>query len=506
MNQLQNSAAGVKQYTLFAFGLAAIYLFLNIPSLNNSHPYQGDESFYTVSAANMVSSGDYLTPSYFGEKRFNKPILNYWMVAGAYKLLGVSMWSGRIPVLIMACLTLMVTFRFGLLLFGDRRKALLGMAFLATSPLFISFSRSAMTEMALILFSVLAFHMFVFHMFVRVPIVGDKSPRHSFWGWVFSGLAFMIKGPKGLIPVLAMTVVTFFLKENDRKRIMRLLFHPFNIGVFLAITMPWYAYSYIKYPAMFLADMGTEGGAFRIWIGITNIIGNAGYYLISGLIYFIPFLPLGLYVMFSKKKAVKNPMLLLPLVYLAVYCAIFILFIQPHHSRYLLPIFPFIALILAEILSSFNWKRMMKASLVVIAVQALAYFMYPMVSNNALQKLVYQWKGNYSLLGSLGMDLVEKKEEGWCILYANNRNIDSKSKARFLLINSSKYPDYPGWRVISTQSQNNRLLIKDKRLRVARTEYRLIERPIIKANQSFRQKPLSNSEIVKDANYVYQAR
>lgn len=80
-----------------AFLWAIVYAVLLAPTLNNTSPYQGDETFYTVSAEHMVRSGDWLVPVYFGEARFQKPILTYLLVASSYALLGVSLWSAACP-------------------------------------------------------------------------------------------------------------------------------------------------------------------------------------------------------------------------------------------------------------------------------------------------------------------------------------------------------------------------------------------------------------------------
>ncbi len=43
-----------------------------------------DEPFYCLTAKEMVQGHDYWTPSLFGQPQFEKPILFYWVVAGAF--------------------------------------------------------------------------------------------------------------------------------------------------------------------------------------------------------------------------------------------------------------------------------------------------------------------------------------------------------------------------------------------------------------------------------------
>ena len=45
----------------------------------------------------MIERGDYITPTFNYEPRFNKPVLSYWIVAGFYKLFGVSVARAADP-------------------------------------------------------------------------------------------------------------------------------------------------------------------------------------------------------------------------------------------------------------------------------------------------------------------------------------------------------------------------------------------------------------------------
>ena len=56
-----------------------------------------DEAFYAEAAREMVASGDWLTPYYNYELRFQKPILFYWLVSIAYKAAGVGEAAARFP-------------------------------------------------------------------------------------------------------------------------------------------------------------------------------------------------------------------------------------------------------------------------------------------------------------------------------------------------------------------------------------------------------------------------
>ena len=69
----------------------AVFLILSIPFLFwpfNQHP---DERLYTVAAAEMIASGDYLVPkSETGDLRLKKPLIPYYYVVAGFQVFGLA--------------------------------------------------------------------------------------------------------------------------------------------------------------------------------------------------------------------------------------------------------------------------------------------------------------------------------------------------------------------------------------------------------------------------------
>ena len=55
-----------------------------------------DEAFYAEAAREMVESGDWVTPFYNYEPRFQKPILYYWLTAATYLATGPTESAARL--------------------------------------------------------------------------------------------------------------------------------------------------------------------------------------------------------------------------------------------------------------------------------------------------------------------------------------------------------------------------------------------------------------------------
>ena len=54
-----------------------------------------DEGFYAEAAREMVEGGDWLTPHFNYEERWQKPILYYWLTAATYLVTGPTEWAAR---------------------------------------------------------------------------------------------------------------------------------------------------------------------------------------------------------------------------------------------------------------------------------------------------------------------------------------------------------------------------------------------------------------------------
>src|SRR6185503_20469762 len=94
-----------------------------------------DEGRYAEIPREMLASGDWITPRLNDLKYFEKPPLQYWMTAAAYRAFGQSPWSSRLWSFALAFACLPLVFGWTRRLYGERsgRAALLA---LAVSPYF----------------------------------------------------------------------------------------------------------------------------------------------------------------------------------------------------------------------------------------------------------------------------------------------------------------------------------------------------------------------------------
>lgn len=189
--------------------------------------WEPDEGRYTNVALEMMRSGDYLTPRRNHETlHVTKPPVVYWTLAASMKTFGKNEWAVRLPMALAFIFTIYLVFRLGES-FTPERPWLPALIY-AGSPLPF-FAANIVSTDTLLTFAVTAAVLaFVRHRF------SEASPRHLDMMWALFGLAFMIKGPPGLLPLLAIMLWQW------RNGGIRILLRPLGLAAFLVIASTWF--------------------------------------------------------------------------------------------------------------------------------------------------------------------------------------------------------------------------------------------------------------------------
>lgn len=200
-----------------------------------------DEGRYVGAALQMLDSGDFLAPAYSpDELNFSKPPLTYWAIAGSLHVFGRNTWAARAPYALAFVLTLCVLYATGTQLLPDK-PWLPGLIYgTAVFPFFTANIIS--TDVFLTLFEALAVLGFIYS-------IAQPSERGRRLGvtlmWLGFGLAFLTKGPPGLLPLLA--IVIYVVSRNGFRGLGK-LFTVLGIGVFLVVGLTWYLLAAWRYP------------------------------------------------------------------------------------------------------------------------------------------------------------------------------------------------------------------------------------------------------------------
>ena len=262
----------------------------------------GHECFVSVTAREMLESGDWVVPSYNGQLRLEKTPLNYWLVALAGKLTGrIDEFAARVPSVACAILSTLAILYFVKQWLGFR-TAVLSALIWSTSLGFVRYGRSARPEMSLTCFLAIAFLAF----YSATQAAGRKRQvAYMLIFWASFGVAMLAKGPAPL-PLILVPLFFYFLIFAEWKTVPKLL--PIaGVGIFLLIVLAW--------PTLLanrLAQAGGETNTMAFWKRefVDRFFGGFGgsskpsyYYLHVMLQFMLPwsvFLPMALAAPFYK--------------------------------------------------------------------------------------------------------------------------------------------------------------------------------------------------------------
>jgi 4-amino-4-deoxy-L-arabinose transferase-like glycosyltransferase len=231
---------GPRERVLIAFLLASA-LALFFVDLGGSAIWDANEAFYVETPREMIERGDFVFPTFNYEPRVNKPVLSYWIVAGFYKLFGVSVAVQRIPIAIGGAAIVLITCLLGRLTVARADLATLAGLWaalgMAVSPRLVMFSRRIFIDIYITVF--MAATLLFFALAERYP-----TRRRLFLSLMYLsvGLGVLTKGPvAAALPGLVFLIYLFVHRELRRAAEMMI---PSGIAIVLAIVVPWYAALY----------------------------------------------------------------------------------------------------------------------------------------------------------------------------------------------------------------------------------------------------------------------
>ena len=448
------------------FWIAFYGLMLGL-TLNNTLPHRGDESFYIASSIHMQQSGNYLTPVYFDKFRFQKPILTYWITLAGYKLLGIHLWTGRLPFLVMTCAMLLLIYKFALLILKDQDFALLNVFLLSSSTLFIEFSRVSMTDLPLTFFTTLGLYYFC-----KALTNPGNLKRYYFFAFIFVGLAVSAKSFAGIFPVLAILVYVLCKKPQPFKHYTLYLFNPMYWIVMVVLGFSWYGYIYLQYPTELINQLGGESSK-HLALTFSTFLGHSLYYSQKITTYYLPFTVMAIYIYLRKRYPIPNQLLLV-IVYLTIMLMVLLFVVGEHKSRYLLVIFPEITLLTSYLIYRHNLGVLAKKIAIGWALlQILIFLCYPLISGAPLRNLVQFWEKNET--GELSSYGLSRRETTWLQALSNGKLQPYNGCNKYIIVKSDKFEGFDTYKVVHQAEKLQSIGFKDRHFSKKYQTYLLVK-------------------------------
>jgi 4-amino-4-deoxy-L-arabinose transferase-like glycosyltransferase len=251
--------------------------------LGSSSIWDANEAFYVETPREMMEKGDYVTPSFNYEPRLNKPILSYWIVAGFYKVFGVSVGVQRVPIAIGGLILIATAFFLAraaapLSTASEERgrrqleAALWAAVGLSVTPRLLMFARRIFIDIYISAFMGLT--LLFFALAERYP-----ERRRVFLPlmYVAASLGVLTKGPVAVVlPAAVFALYLIVRRELPRVREMMI---PTGILIGLAIIAPWCVALYMRHGTAPLIDfiMGENVARYAAGIGVQSERGPLFY-------------------------------------------------------------------------------------------------------------------------------------------------------------------------------------------------------------------------------------
>lgn len=341
-------------------GLLIVFALVWFGNLEYRKLIRPDEGRYAEIAREMAMSGDWITPRLNDLKYFEKPPMQYWATAAAFRLFGEHHWTARWwpATTAFACVPLM--FWAGRRLF-DEEVGLTAAAALGGCTGFVIASHIDTLDAGLAAF--LTVGLLGFLLAQRSGATPAENRNGMLAVWAVLALAVLSKGLIGVVLPGAVLII-YMLIERDWRLLARL-----HVGkglvLFLLVAVPWFVavslandefarFFFIhEHFARFLTKVHHREGAWWYFVPI----------LLFGTMPWLPFVAIRLRDGWRREG---EPGTLQPLRLLLIWAVFIFLFFSASHSKlpsYILPVFPALALFAAvemrrmepKILGCFAW-------------------------------------------------------------------------------------------------------------------------------------------------------
>ncbi|MGN6513695.1 MAG: ArnT family glycosyltransferase [Lysobacteraceae bacterium] len=231
------------------FWIGALALVLALALLGHRGIWDPDEGRYTNVALHMLSSGDWIDPHRSSEVgHWTKPPLTYWAIAASVGVFGHNPWAARLPAALSYLLCVWLAGRIARRLRpGSETQAAL---VFATMLFAVGASQLITTDYVLTACETLAMWAYVEARFGE----GRHARAWLTATWAAFALAFLAKGPPGLLPLLAVVVFELLTRGARRPTLAQWT----GLLAFVAIALPWYLVVVQRNPGLLQYFLGNE--------------------------------------------------------------------------------------------------------------------------------------------------------------------------------------------------------------------------------------------------------
>jgi 4-amino-4-deoxy-L-arabinose transferase-like glycosyltransferase len=286
-----------------------------------------DEPRYASIGREIARSGDWITPRLDGQPWFEKPPLTYWLTAAGHVARLPDEWAARLPEALISA-AFLVFFYLTLAREFTPRTALAATAILATSAGWMAYSFAALTDLPMSAALGAAMLTMLF------------DPRRAALAGALLGLSIL---GKGFVPVVL--IAPLFLVAHGKRMV--------TLASAAIVAAPWFILCWLRNGEAFWDDFFWKQHVARFLTPSLEHVQPFWYYvpiLLAGL---FPWTPLA--ALLAQRRLYSDRRVLL-LAAWVLYGLIFFSVARNKLPGYLLPLFPALAIVLADALDAARFK------------------------------------------------------------------------------------------------------------------------------------------------------
>ncbi|MFZ1180676.1 MAG: glycosyltransferase family 39 protein [Herbaspirillum sp.] len=339
-----------------------------------------DEGRYAEMAREMVVTQDWITTRLNGIKYFEKPPLQTWMNAITFALFGLGEWQARLWT------GLCGLFGIGLVAYTGRRVFSQRVGFYAPLVLASSLFWAGMGHVNTLdmgLAAMMTLSMCALLLAQRADASRDEQRNGMLLCWAGMALAVLSKGLIGIVlPGAALALYTLFSRDWTIWKRLHLVK---GLILFLLITTPWFLLVSLKnpeFPQFFFIHEHVQ----RFTTKIHSRAGPWYYFIPILLLGILPWLGTLLPSLLGSLRDEQNRGGFQPRKMLLVWSVFIFVFFSMSGSKlpsYILPIFPALALLIADYLERTSGKAIVLSASIVAVSCAIAMAFIPRVPSLA---------------------------------------------------------------------------------------------------------------------------
>ncbi|MGB1296793.1 MAG: ArnT family glycosyltransferase [Psychrobium sp.] len=227
---------------LLALGLSV--LLFRLMSLGFYPLYDTTEARYGEIARIMLETGNWVTPQFdYNIPFWGKPPFQTWISGASFGIFGVNEFAARLPHFLCNLVTLGIVYRFAKQTIGKQR-AIYSVIVLSACIGFTITAGTVMTDSALLMATTLAMTSY------WRCYIGDNRTQNGLLFFAALSLGMLIKGPVAVV-IIGIALVTWSISQRCFIKALSALPWFKGMGLFLALTLPWYIWAEIRSPGFF---------------------------------------------------------------------------------------------------------------------------------------------------------------------------------------------------------------------------------------------------------------